>query len=59
MLKKINYVLDKGQKLNLFILMLVIIGGSFLETLGVSAILPLVNIISKPEIINDKTKKNK
>ena len=57
MLKKINYVLDKGQKLNLLILMLVIIGGSFLETLGVSAILPLVNIISKPEIIEDETSK--
>lgn len=52
MLKKINYILDRGQKFRLFILMLVIIGGAFLETLGVSAVLPLVNIVTKPEVIH-------
>ncbi len=52
MLKKIKYILDRGQKRRLFILMLVIIGGSLLETLGVSAILPLVNVITNPDIIN-------
>ena len=57
MLHKINYILDRGQKVRLLALMLVIIGGSFLETLGVSAILPLVNIISKPEVIEDKSSK--
>ncbi|MBQ7464258.1 MAG: ABC transporter ATP-binding protein [Lachnospiraceae bacterium] len=52
MLKKINYILDRGQKFRLFILMLVIIGGAFLETLGVSAVLPLVNIVTNPEVIH-------
>ena len=52
MLKKINYILDRGQKFRLFILMLVIIGGAFLETLGVSAVLPIVSIVTKPEIIH-------
>ncbi len=52
MLKKINYILDKGQKFRLFVLMLVIIGGAFLETLGVSAVLPIVSIVTKPEIIH-------
>ncbi len=52
MLKKINYILDRGQKMRLFVLMLVIIGGAFLETLGVSAVLPLVNIVTKPEVIH-------
>jgi len=52
MLKKINYILDRGQKFRLFILLLVIIGGAFLETLGVSAVLPLVNIVTNPEVIH-------
>ena len=52
MLKKNNYILDRGQKFRLFKLMLVIIGGAFLETLGVSAVLPLVNIVTNPEVIH-------
>ena len=52
MLIKINYILDKGQKFRLFVLMLVIIGGAFLETLGVSAVLPLVSIVTDPEVIH-------
>ena len=51
MLIKINYILDRGQKFRLFILMLVILGGAFLETLGVSAVLPLVSIVTDPDII--------
>ena len=52
MIKKINYILDRGQKIRLLILLIVIIGGAFLETLGVSAVLPLVNIVTEPEIIH-------
>jgi len=52
MLKKINYILDRGQKFRLMIVMLVILGGAFLETLGVSAVLPLVSIVTNPEIIH-------
>ena len=57
MLRKINYVLDREQKLKLLVVMLVIIGGSFLETLGVSAILPLVSIITNPGIIEKEGSK--
>ncbi|XME01238.1 ABC transporter ATP-binding protein [Lachnospiraceae bacterium C1.1] len=59
MLHKINYILDREQKLKLIIVMLVIIGGSLLETLGVSAVLPLISIITDPEIINEEGSKYK
>ena len=54
MLKKINYVLDKKQKINLLFLLLIIFVGAFVELLGVSAILPVVNIALTPEIIDEK-----
>ena len=40
MLKKLNYILDRRQKVHLFFLLVAFIIGSFLELLGVSAILP-------------------
>lgn len=51
MLKKINYVLDRKQKLNLLFLLLIIFVGAFVELLGVSAILPVVNVATSPETI--------
>ncbi len=57
MLRKIGYVLDHGQKVRLLVLMLVIIGGSVLETLGVSAILPLVSVITDPQKLDDPSTK--
>ncbi len=54
MLKKINYVLDRRQKLNLLFLLLIIFVGAFVELLGVSAILPVVNIALTPEIVDEK-----
>lgn len=53
MLKKISYVLDKRQKVNLFILLIVIFIGAFVELLGISTILPLVNVALKPETIQE------
>ncbi len=53
MLKKISYVLDKRQKVNLFILLIIIFIGAFVELLGISAILPLVNVALKPDTIQD------
>lgn len=53
MLKKISYVLDKRQKVNLFILLVVIFIGAFVELLGISTILPLVNVALKPETIQE------
>lgn len=53
MLKKINYILDRSQKIKLCILVFVILGGSMLELLGVSAILPLINAVMDIESVND------
>jgi ABC-type multidrug transport system fused ATPase/permease subunit len=54
MLKKINYVLDRSQKIQLIVLLIVIFLGAFVELLGVSAILPVINIALSPETIDDK-----
>lgn len=48
-LKKINYILDKKQKIKMVLLLILIIIGAFLELLGVSIIFPFINIISAPE----------
>lgn len=52
MLKKISYVLDKRQKRNLVILLITIIIGAFVELLGVSAILPIINVALEPQTID-------
>lgn len=54
MLKKINYVLNRKQKWNLFILLIVIFVGAFVELLGVSAILPIIDVALDPAAINNK-----
>lgn len=51
MLKKLNDILDARQKWQLLLLLAAFILGSFLELLGVSAILPLVNVIMEPDIL--------
>ena len=43
MLKKISYVLDRRQKRNLVLLLVIILLGAFVELLGVSA-LSLIHI---------------
>lgn len=54
MLKKINYVLNRRQKINLMILLVIIFIGAFVELLGVSAVMPLVEIATNPECIHEK-----
>ncbi len=51
MLKKIGYVLDKGQKIKILILAVIILIGSLLETFGISAIMPLVSVITDPKSV--------
>lgn len=53
MLKKINYVLDRKQKIHLCILLVVIFGGAFVELLGVSGMMPIVNVAMNPECIDE------
>lgn len=52
MLKKINYVLNREQKRQLVMLLFIIIIGAGVELLGVSAILPIVNIALDPSTID-------
>ena len=54
MLKKINYVLNRRQKINLGILLIIIFIGAFVELLGVSAIMPLIEVATKPEEMGEK-----
>lgn len=52
-LNKINYIFDRKQKIKLIVLLFMILVGSLLELLGVSAILPLIDVAIKPEIIEE------
>lgn len=51
MWSKLRYIFDRRQKRNAVILLILIVIGAFWEMLGVSAILPLVNLIMNPELI--------
>lgn len=51
MIKKINFILDKNQKTKIVILLAIILVGAFIELLGVSAILPLINVALDPNAI--------
>lgn len=53
MVKRILRVLDSHQKNRLYMLLVMILGGAILETVGVSAILPLVSAVVDPTIIDD------
>lgn len=54
MLKKLNYILDRKQKVNLLFLLLIVFIGAFVELLGVSSILPLIDVALNPSIIEEK-----
>ncbi|MFR5191319.1 MAG: ATP-binding cassette domain-containing protein, partial [Lachnospiraceae bacterium] len=51
--KKLNYILDKKQKLNIGVLGIMIFIGGLLETLSVSAMLPVVWVIIDPVSIQN------
>lgn len=51
MLKEINYVFSKKDKMKLLALLFIIVIGAFLELMGVSAILPFVNAILAPNAL--------
>ena len=54
-LKKINYIFDAKQKGRLIILVFLIFVASLLELIGVSAILPLINIVMEPKVIRENS----
>lgn len=49
MFRKINFIFNRSQKIRLGILFFMIIIAGLLETLGVSAVLPLVTIMLEPD----------
>lgn len=51
MVKGIYSILDKHQRSRMIILLFMILGGAVLETVGVSAVLPLVSAVTDPSII--------
>ena len=56
MIKKISYIFNSRQKRNVFILMIVMLIGSFIELLGVSAIMPLVTVVTDSSVIETDSK---
>lgn len=50
-IKKIFSILEKKQQRNVYILLVLILGGALMETFGVSAVLPLVSAVTDPTII--------
>lgn len=56
MIKKLNYIFAKKEKIHLAFVFLVILIGSFIELLGVSVFLPFIDILMKPESIMEQKK---
>lgn len=50
--KKLRYVLDKEQKIHICFLGVMIFIGGLLETLGISALLPIVQAITQPDSLD-------
>lgn len=48
---KIWSIFSKWDRLRIVLLLLLILVGSFLEVVGISAVVPLINVISNPEAI--------
>lgn len=53
-IKKLNYILTRKQKINYFVVTFVALLGSFWELLGVTAILPFIEAIMTPEALDGK-----
>lgn len=53
MLAKLNYIFTKQDKIKVFILMIIVIVGSFLELLAVSIFSPFINAIMDPAKLQD------
>lgn len=51
-IRKFEKILNKQQKIRVIIIVIMMVIGAFLETLGVGLILPLVSAITTPDIIH-------
>lgn len=50
-LKKLNYIFNRKQKIQLIFLFIIIAIGTFLELLGVTSVLPFIDVVMKPEMV--------
>ena len=53
-IKQILGILNKSQKKNLILLLILMFIGAVIELMGVSFIMPLVDLISNPDAINNE-----
>ena len=53
MLAKLNFIFTKRDKIKIFLLMIIVIAGSFLELLAVSIFSPFINVIMDPEKLHE------
>ena len=53
--RKVNYILNKQQKTRLLLLVGIIFVGGIMELVGISAIMPFVNVLMNPETIHTNT----
>ena len=53
MLKKIYAVLDKKQRIEVFLILIVIFINSIFELAGVSAVMPLFKAVTDPAVIDE------
>lgn len=54
MFTKLGYIFDKKDKWKIAALLFAVVAGSFLELLGVTIFMPFINIIEKPQTIQEK-----
>lgn len=54
MWSQLMYILNKKQKRNMFFVFITILIGACLETLGVSSILPFVQMLTMPDVMMEK-----
>ena len=51
--RNLNSVLEKKQKIKICILLVLMIGGALLETMGVTLIIPLISVVMSPNLIHE------
>ena len=56
MLKKITYLLNKRDKRNLVIIFFIILISALLDLVGISAILPIIELLEKGESVIETNK---
>ena len=54
MLKEFSYIFDRKQKIGLVLLLFAIFLGTFLELMGVTAIMPFIDVVMDPRSIQKK-----